>query len=234
MDRRTFLLAAPAVLGSGCVSVPGDASGPPIPAPTVRVGDRWVYNCSDGFRVQVTWVETHEVITIDSTGIAVRVTLVGPTMNYERVELWQAPGIVLIGSAYDNAETRKFVSPMIRFDFPLTPGASWRQQLQNVDPTTGLTSNISRFVRVGGYQTVSVPAGTFNALTMRTIMQVDDNNPFRFPTQCNYVTWFAQEVGATVRETKYATYRERGDIDGFSIRSQNTTIELASYSLVPR
>ena len=44
MDRRSFLLATPAVLAGGCVSV-GGAAGPPAPAPTVRVGDRWVYNC---------------------------------------------------------------------------------------------------------------------------------------------------------------------------------------------
>ena len=105
MDRRSFLLATPAVLAGGCVSV-GGAAGPPAPAPTVRVGDRWVYNCSDGFRVQVTWVETHEVIIIDATGIAVRVTLVGETMNYNRVELWVSPGVVKIGSVYDDAENR--------------------------------------------------------------------------------------------------------------------------------
>ena len=111
MDRRDFLLLTPALAMSGCVSV-GGAAGPPAPAPSVRVGDRWVYNCSDGYRVPVTWTETHQVITIDSTGIAVRVTLVGPTMNYNRVELWQAPGIVVIGSIYDDAINRDFTEPL--------------------------------------------------------------------------------------------------------------------------
>ena len=37
-------------------------------------------------------------------------------------------------------------------------------------------------------------------------------------------------MGATVREIKVATYRERGDgVDAIDIRAQNTTIELASY-----
>ena len=229
MDRRMFILAAPAALASGCVSV-GGAAGPPAPAPVIRVGDRWIYNCSDGYRVPVTWVETHEVTAVDSTGIAVRVTLVGPTMNYNRVELWTAPGVVSIGSAYDDAETRNFRSPMIRYQFPLTPGASWRQTLTNINPDNQLVNNIQRYVQVGGYASVATPAGTFNAIQMRTIMSVDDNNPFRYPTECNYETWWAPEVGAKVRETKYATYRERGDMEGISIRAQNTTIELASYS----
>ena len=71
MDRRTFLVTTPALLAAGCVSV-GGAAGPPMPAPVWRVGDRWVYNCSDGFRLPVQWVETHEVTAVDATGIAVR------------------------------------------------------------------------------------------------------------------------------------------------------------------
>jgi hypothetical protein len=232
MDRRDFLLAAPALVVGGCVSV-GGAAGPPAPAPSVRVGDRWVYNCADGYRVKVNWVETHEVITIDSTGIAVRVTLVGPTMNYNRVELWQAPGVVVIGSIYDDAVNRNFRTPLIRYQFPLTPGGSWRQYVQYPDPENQLVSSVQRDVRVGGYETVTTPAGTFNAVTMRTLMSVDNNNPFNWPTQCDYVTWWAPEVGAKVKETKYATYRERGDDQAIEIRAQNTVIELASFSKGP-
>jgi hypothetical protein len=229
MNRRDFLLLTPALVAGGCVSV-GGASGPPAPAPSVRVGDRWVYNCSDGYRVKVTWTETHEVITIDSTGIAVRVSLVGPTMNSSRVELWQAPGIVRVGSIYDDAINRDFKAPLIRYQFPLTPGGSWHQDVHYFDPANQLVSNVERYVKVGGYETVITPGGTFNAIAMRTIMSVDDNNAFYFPIQCNYVTWWAPEVGGKVKETKYATYRERGDEQAIQIRAQNTLIELASFS----
>ena len=34
----------------------------------------------------------------------------------------------------------------------------------------------------------------------------------------------------SVKETKYATYRERGDDQGIEIRAQNTLIELAAFS----
>jgi hypothetical protein len=229
MDRRDFLSLTPALVLGGCVSV-GGAAGPPAPAPALRVGDRWVYNCSDGFRVPVTWVETHQVVSIDASAIAVRVTLAGPTMNYDRVERWQAPGIVVVGSIYDDAFNRDFRAPLIRYQFPLTPGASWRQNVQYPDPDNQLVSNVQRYVSVGGYETVSTPAGTFNAITMRTIMSVDNNSPFNWPTQCDYLPWWAPDVGAKVRETKYATYRERGDEQAIAIRAQNTLIELASYS----
>lgn len=229
MDRRSFLLATPSVLAAGCVSV-GGAAGPAAPAPTLRVGDRWVYRCMDGYRVPVLWTETHEVTAVDATGIAVRVTGQGG-VEFERVELLSSPGVVKIGAAYDPDETRTFDPPMTRFEFPLTPGTRWSQNLRNLNPANQLMSNIGRSVTVGGYETVTVPAGTFNAITMRTLMSVDDNNPFRWPTQCNYVTWWAEAAGNVVRMTKYATYRERGDgMEAAEIRAQNTTIELASYS----
>lgn len=229
MDRRTFLLAMPAVAASGCVSV-GGAAGPPAPEPTFKVGDQWVYHCTDGFRMPVVWQETHEVTAVDATGIAVRITAVGETMNFQRVELLASPGIVKIGSAYDPNETRQFEPPMTRFQFPLTPNTQWNQNLRNRDPSNQLMSTITRFVRVGGYETVTTPAGSFNAITMRTIMTVDDNNPFRWPVQCNYMTWWAQSAGNVVRMIKTATYRERGDgRDAIEIRAQNTTIELLSY-----
>ncbi|MCC7041723.1 MAG: hypothetical protein IT516_15550 [Burkholderiales bacterium] len=228
LNRRRFLLLTPVLAAGGCVTV-GGASGPPMPAPSWKVGDRWVYRCSDGFRVPVQWEEAHEVTALDASGIVLRITAQGD-VNFERNERLASPGVVNSGAAYDPAETRNFEPPMVRFQFPLTPNTDWRQNLRNLDPANQLMSNIGRFVRVGGYETVAVPAGTFNAITMRTLMSVDDNNPFRWPIQANYMTWWAQEAGNVVRMTKVATYRERGDgMDAIEIRAQNTTIELASF-----
>lgn len=230
MDRRTFLAASGAAALSACVSVGGTA-GPPVPAPVLRVGDRWIYNARDGFRVPVTWVETHEVMAVSAGGIEVRVTLLGETVNTVRTERLLSPGVVATGAVFNNDETRDFTPPLERFRFPLAFGESWSQSMSNaVSPLNGQRPTVIRYVRVGGFEKVTTPAGTFDAVLMRTIMSVDDNNPFRWPFQCNYETWFAPGVGAMVREFKMATYRERGDgRDAVDIRAQNTTMELASY-----
>lgn len=233
--RRRHCLAALSALAATACGGPGafgnGQPGPPLPAPVYRVGNRWIYDCSDGYRLPVTWVETHTVASTSASGIAMQVTIEGPTMHYQRVEQLSAPGVVLSGEVYDNTETRNFVEPLVRYQFPLTPGTSWRQSLRNPDSSTQLTSNVQRTVRVEGYEQVSVKAGTFNALMMRIFMAVDDNNPFRFPTNCTYQLWWAAEAGAMVRMTKYATYIERGDgRDAVAIRAQNLTMELASFT----
>jgi hypothetical protein len=38
---------------------------------------------------------------------------------------------------------------------------------------------------------VTTPVGEFDAITMRVFMQVNLNDPFNYPTQCNYEIWWA-------------------------------------------
>jgi hypothetical protein len=233
MDRRTFMLAAAAASLPGCVVVGGTA-GPPAPAPVYRVGDRWVYSARDGFRLPVTWDETHEIIAIDAQGITVRITQLGPTVNNTRTEQWLSPGIVSVGALFDN-ETRRFApTPLTRFQFPLTGGATWNQRIDNFNETTQQAGQINRFAQVGGWVKVQVPAGEFDAILMRVIMRLDDDTFWRWPTDCSYQIWWAPAVGASVREVKMADYLERSDPrEATRIRSQNALLELASYRRAP-
>jgi hypothetical protein len=230
MDRRLFLAAVPAAALAGCATTAG-TPGPPAPAPVFRVGDRWVYQVADGFRVKSVWTETHEVTSLRGTGFEVRVTIAGGGADMTRVERWDAPGVMASGSVFDHTETRDFQQPAIIYRFPLTPGDSWTQNLRNLNPANQLVSTINRSVRVGGYQNVSVPAGAFDALALRILMSVDDNDPFRFPFQCNYELWYGPAVGAMVRMTRRATVRERGETSPIvgDTPVQYSLAELVSY-----
>jgi hypothetical protein len=207
MDRRTFLMAAAAAALPGCVAV-GGTDGPPAQAPVYRVGDRWIYSAQDGFRAPVTWDETHEVIAVNAQGITVRITQKGPTVDNTRTEQWPSPGIVTVGALFDN-ETRQFKTPLTRFQFPLSPRATWNQRIDNFNESTQQAGQISRFVQVGGWVKVQVPAGEFDAILMRVIMRLDDETFWRFATECNYEIWWSPAVGASVRESKIATYLAR-------------------------
>src|SRR6266576_5473510 len=126
---RYLLLLSVLALVVGCAMLPFEG-GPAAPAPTYRVGDRWVYQASDGFRAPATWVETHEVVSVGPAGISVRVTQRGDTIDTVRTEEWSAPGLVTIGALYDS-ETRRFAMPLQRYNFPLVPGHVWNQWVEN-------------------------------------------------------------------------------------------------------
>ncbi|HEY3583293.1 MAG TPA: hypothetical protein VGL90_02820, partial [Casimicrobiaceae bacterium] len=142
-----------------------------------------------------------------------------------------APGLVGTGSLMD-IETRRFATPLTRFRFPLAPGATWNQWVDNYNETTRREGQINRYVQVGGWERVGTPAGVFDAIRMRVLMRLDDEEFWRYPTMCNYVIWWAPAVGAPVREEKEAEYREKGDeLDaGGAIRAQHTLLELITFA----
>ena len=230
---KCTILVVASVLISACATTNdrGDVGGPVANAPTPAVGARWTYRGREGFRSPLIWEETHEVTAASAAGITVRVTAKGGWLDIQRQETFVAPGVVRSGALMD-IETRRFATPLERFRFPLAPGETWNQWVDNYNETTKREGTINRYVRVGGWEKVSTPAGEFDAIRMRVLMRLDDDEFWRYPTTCNYVIWYAPAVGAPVREEKEAEYIERGDrLDGMgAIRAQHTLLELVSYT----
>jgi hypothetical protein len=227
--------AASPWLGGCATPVSGGSDGPPIPAPSLKVGDRWVYRGVDGYRVKIVWDETHEVVAIRPDELTVRVSGRGntATTDFDRTEIWSAPGIVRVGAVYES-ETDRFDPPLIRFKYPLSVGETWAQSLRNLDKPPGPYGPIQRHVRVGGYETVTTPAGTFNAMKMQIIMQLDDETFWRYPTECTYTLWYAPEVNGWVRQEQRSQYREKDPTSITYVPGQNAVIELVSYTPAPR
>jgi hypothetical protein len=233
-NRRGFVLASLALLMlSACATTPleGPArSGPPIPAPKLAVGDRWVYHVADGFRVRQEWDETHEIVAMDASGITVNVTLKGPGVDVVRTEKWSAPGVVLVGAVHE-AETRRFEPPLVRYQYPLTPGETWQQRIRDPQAPPGPFGPIQRQVTVQGYESVTTPAGTFDALRMRVALTLDDETFYRFPTRCDYTLWYAERSGATVQERKRCWSRDKSSRDSVAEHpGQNADVQLVSFS----
>jgi hypothetical protein len=217
---------------TACAGIETQGSGRAAESPAYRVGDRWVYRGQDGwFRLFTNWDETHTISAVNADGIAERVTVKGPTLDVARSELWAAPGKVRIGALYEQ-ETRRFATPLDRYRFPLAPGASWSQFVNNVDETNRTSGQINYYLRAQGWETVSTPAGTFDAIVLHVLIWLDDETFWRYPTQCNYLIWYAPAVRGVVREEKRASYQEKGgDFDNATrIPTQNTVIELLSFT----
>jgi hypothetical protein len=234
--RHVARAALAAVCGGGTLlagcagGMLGDAGadGAEASAPDLSVGDRWNYRCSDGFRNPVVWDETHEVIAADAQGYRVRIVARGPTIDYTRVEDWATPGLIRGGAATD-FEMRHYTPPMIRYRFPLARGVTWNQWLDNVHEATRDKGLVNRYGRVGGWRSISVAAGTFDAIFVNILMTMDDETFWRNATRCNYGIWWAPAVGAPILEDRQAEYREKGGLDAVTIRSQSTRIELVSF-----
>jgi len=222
------LVGAASLTGCAGTFEPG-AAGPAVDAPNWHTGDRWVYRGQDGFRLPVTWQETHTVTATDNARTTIVVDYDGG-VHGSRTEIWGGPGELLQGALMD-IETRQFATPLRKLAFPLERGKTWSQWVENYNETTRRRGQINHYVSVGGWEHVATPAGSFDAIRMRVLMRLDDDEFWRFPTTCNYVLWYAPSIGATVREEKDAEYLEKGDaIDSQVIRAQHTLIELVSFS----
>jgi hypothetical protein len=220
------------VLLAACGTAPttiGGAAGPAAEAPTLRVGDRWVYRASDGYRQKLVWEETHAITAVGSDGIHVDVTLKGPSIDIARSEVLAAPGVVRSGAVYE-AETDRFDPALIRYRYPLTNGARWSQRVRDLGKPPGPYGPIDFDATVGGYESVTTPAGTFSAIKIRYLIQLDDETFWRYPTQCNYVVWYAPAAGQMVREEKQSYYMEKGDAVSAQVPGQYSVYELVSFT----
>lgn len=229
--RRCFATALVLALAACASTDPNVTGGTTVAAdaPQYRVGDRWVYRVQEGFRNPVVFEETHTVTAVNGGAATVRVSGRGPTLEFDRVEQWSAPGVVAQGTLFD-IETRRFGTPLERYKFPLRGGETWNQRLPNHNDLTGRDGIVSRRVRVGGYDRVTTPAGTFDAVRLDIIMRMDDEEFWRWPTDCTYSVWYAPAAKNAVREVKRAGYVEKGGPDVGALPAQNTTIELLAYT----
>jgi len=229
---RATVAAIGVIVGACGTAGIGGNPGPPVPAPTYRVGDRWTYHGEEGFRAKVLWEETHEITAVGPDGITVQVTTTGPGQNSVRTEKWQSAGVVQVGAVL-GTETTRFDPALVRYQFPLTTGDSWQQRIRDLDKAPGPYGPILRHVSVGGYQSVATPAGTFDAITMRVILTLDDETAFRWPTQCNGIVRYAPSAAAAA-EIEYGCFsRDKGDRDFVQRPGPNPLLRLTSFRRGP-
>ena len=134
-----------------------------------------------------------------------------------------------------NDQIRRFATPVEVYAFPLAAGKTWNQWVDEYNEATKASGQINHWVRVRGWEKVTTPAGTFDAIAMHVLMQIDDEEFWREPTHCNYLVWYAPAVRGNVHEVKDAQYLEKGgDMDGKSmVRTLHADLELVSFTPGP-
>jgi hypothetical protein len=197
-SNSIFTMLGFAAAGFLAVSVAGAAdSRSAIGAPSLSVGDSWTYRLHDGF-TKIDQGTFHHVIRDISNG---RVTLeitrrdrAGSEIEiYDREWNW-------LKRPATNLETFEYTPAYRAFDFPLSPGKTWRAYGTAFDRELGKRYPVRIDGRVMGWERIRVPAGEFDALKVRRVVYIGKHIPMeRDQAEILEFDWYAPAVGQVVR-----------------------------------
>jgi hypothetical protein len=223
---------------TGCAAMMGLDNDPTkiAAAPVLNVGDTWVYRVSDGYRNPNLWEETRTVTAANADAIHLHLIRHGERITADHAErdVILTPDFGVRQGALLLWDTRRFDPPWQRLRFPLQAGKSWSQRLnadKNDDAENRRWGSPAVATRVLGWEKITVPAGTFDALRIDQKLVLDDDNYWRHATRGSYSLWYAPAVNAVVKSEKYAAYIMRSDgKDAIEIPLIHATTELLRFS----
>ena len=221
-------LAALAALAL-CACATRQPLGENVAPPRFVVGDHWEYLVTDGLRRGSTSRLDVQVVAINSGVATMRLVSVDSYGTSEQMEEIDADGGLRAG-ALQNAEARRFSPALKLLDFPIGQRSSWRQTIDTFRSDIQLKDQIRVYGEVQGRAPVTVPAGSFDAVAIYRIVQLDDQQFWRSNTTRRDSVRYAPEVKGVVREVRDAEYVERGGPDVATVRTEYTTTELVSFT----
>ena len=221
----TFLAAIVFSCTGAYAAEPAQAA---IDAPQLHPGDKWTYRVVEGYRQKATWIETYEVKSVEPGSVRVTITAEGPKGPISREEVWSTPGVVRSGTI-SGFVTKRFEPALIRYRFPMTSRATWSQRVRDIDKPPGPYGGISFKASVIGRETVSTPAGKFDALKIRYVYQLDDETLSNYATQCEYVVWYSPAVGSAVKEQRRGWAMTKG-VSPVRAPAENGVYELTAFT----
>jgi hypothetical protein len=201
-----------------------------IAPPRFVVGDHWEYLITDDLRRGATTRLDVQVVAINSGVATMRLVSVDSYGRSEQTEEIDADGGLRFG-ALRNAEAQRFSPPLKLLDFPIGQRSSWRQTIDTFRSDIQLKDHILVYGQVQGRAPVTVPAGSYDAVAIYRILQLDDEQFWRSRTTRRDSIRYAPEVKGVVREVRDAEYVElHGGPDMATIRTEYTTTELVSFT----
>lgn len=219
--RRRLLAGAVSVVGasalmSGCAALQGGVPGESVDAYAVRAaGSELVYRTFNGYNRELRSIATRRFTDMSSTleGLDYQEAGsggFGDPVSALVAQEYNAEGDLLAWQRADGGRTR-FDPPLHVLPFPLVPGHRTRQDVYARDTRGGADSRPRRVImitRVGGWESVSVPAGQFRALRVTRNLYLGDFEFHRTETQRLEIDWYAPDVGAVVRSSEDSVHED--------------------------
>lgn len=210
----------------GCLLLPAalaQAPAPRIEGPAVKVGDTWIYNKLDGWNNVLEDVSLVRVRRVGDDGILMEASGLDGS-HPAQIERTAGFNLVRLRAPNFTKTTLPFYP---NFSFPLWVGKTWKGKVafESTDQP-GKEVEAELEARVVGYESVTVPAGTFYAL------RIELGGPYRamnlegsWTGEIKDTLWYAPEVRNAVRY-------EYKDTAGTSPYNHEIH-ELVRYWLVP-
>ena len=206
------IVALPACSALGPAAAPAiDAPRGPLPAPTLRVGDRWRYRLLDVRADRVLANPSWELVEI-SPELRMRVTSGLPEVPpFDEVfaSAWSARAENMYGHVF------RFDAPVPIVPVPIEAGrGGGNTTVTHPHPVTGKRLRWSQRLVVGGWESVEVPAGRFDALHIDRRIAYDHPDGGRNSAWRIDSLWYAPRVGRWVRREQRGDYISDGTVAG--------------------
>ncbi|MFN9153871.1 MAG: hypothetical protein ACK5WE_09930, partial [bacterium] len=206
----TFAMVA---LTSGCMTLEGGEPGPAVDAGVpVRPGTELTYRTRNGYNDEA---RAPALRRFDAEGSRLE------GMAYEEAGSggFGRPVAALVAQQFDvrgdlvaweRADgTRTTFDPPLRIlPFPLVPGQSVRQDTTARVEGDPRPHRVVMVARVGGWETVDVPAGRFRALRITRDLWLGDFEFHRTETRRMEIDWYAPEAGVVVRSSEDSGHQD--------------------------
>ena len=197
---RRYVSKAACILSIGVAAHAGDPHPESVPAPEIRLGDSWTYDSIDGYKnVREFTIESH----------ATEITAERIVFEWKRTDD-RASGSWIVNRNLNWIERRSTSGSNVadpyypNLSFPLAVGKTWKQKVTFVakyEQEKTIVADLQG--KVLGWEQVTVPAGTFDALKIEISGPYrGESGNFNWKGYLRDFVWYAPEVKRPVR-TQY-------------------------------
>ena len=234
-DRKVWTLVTPATADGSKSTAPTKKAIAPSPitsqvsqlspvaaegieAPSVRVGDQWVTEVVDHQDAALNYRAERTVTDVGPDRIFTSVRTLGK--DYTRVVEYTGEW-ALVATHLRSGATTSYSPALPYLSFPLQPGRSWQGRVVETDAEGKQRVHDVR-AQMGSWETVQVPAGTFESL--KIVLTDDISKDGVVVQQGQDVSWYAPDVRRTVKT-------EESSFDPATGERRRRTISLVEYSV---
>ena len=152
--------------------------------PTIHAGDVWVDRLASGDKEFKVESINGDTVSFNQWGAQIESDKQWNTLVYRSLTEEMAPPIT-------------YSKPIQVFPFPLTPGKTWTDNAKWEEKASDIRGHSDVEGKVGNWEEVTVPAGTFHAIRVDVTIQAIGRAGARDVTNLTY--WYAPKVNRFVK-----------------------------------